>query len=272
MDLSTLLGIILGTVVVGWGIAANGDAGLFLNWPSVAVTLGGTFAATLIHYRLEQIVNIFRVTRQVFTRPRLEPGELIRTMVRFAERARREGLLALEQEAEEIGDEFIRKSVQLVIDGTDAELIRRMLTTELDFQAERHRAGQQMFQTMGSLAPAFGMLGTVIGLIKMLRNLDNPESIGPGLALALITTFYGVLVANLFFLPLAGKLRIVSQEELFIREMVIEGVLAIQAGDNPRIVAEKLRAFLSSQERARMDERERRAAESNVDVREEAVL
>lgn len=273
MDFSSLLGLVLGIGLIGWALIIGGDPGMFLDFPSMLITLGGTFAATLVHYRVGQVINVLKATRHVLAKPRNEPAELIEMMVKFAERARREGLLALEEAAEEVEDEFIRKGVQLVIDGTDAELIRHMLETELEFQQERHRLGHDMFQTMGSLAPAFGMVGTLIGLIKMLRNLDNPDAIGPGLAIALITTFYGVLAANLFFLPLAGKLKVASQEEMFLREMVIEGVLAIQAGDNPRIVAEKLRSFLSPRDRRQLEERERRRDElAEIDIQEEPIL
>lgn len=273
MDFSTVLGIVAGVGLIGWALASGGDAGIFLNWSSLAITLGGTFAATLIHYRLGQLMNLFRAIRKVFTTPKTDPVKLIERMVGFAETARREGLLALEEASEELDDDFVRKGLQLVIDGTDADLIRHMLETELEFQQERHRTGQEIMQTMAALAPAFGMVGTLIGLIQMLRNLDNPDAIGPGLAVALITTFYGVLASNLLFQPLAGKLRISSQEEIFLREMVIEGVLSIQAGDNPRIVGEKLRAFLASQDRDRMETRDRRAARlGEMDVREEAIM
>jgi len=175
----------------------------------------------------------------------MHPAELIKTLVQFTQKARREGLLALEDEAASVEDAFLSKGVQLVVDGTDPELVRSILETELSFLENRHRTGAAMFETMASLAPSFGMVGTLIGLIQMMGTLDDPEKIGPGMAVALVTTFYGTILANLVFTPLAGKLKVRSAEEILLREVMIEGILSIQAGDNPRIVEEKLNAFLA---------------------------
>lgn len=176
-------------------------------------------------------------------------------MLVFAEKARREGLLALEQDVMEINDPFLQKGIQLVVDGTDPELVRNILETKLTFLEERHQKGRGLFSTMGQLAPSFGLIGTLIGLIQMLSQLDDPTNLGSGMAVALITTLYGALLANLLFNPLAGKLRIRSLEEVLLKEVMIEGVLSIQAGENPRIVREKLNAFLAT-------ERERIASEA----------
>jgi chemotaxis protein MotA len=168
-------------------------------------------------------------------------------LVDFAEKARREGLLSLEQDVMEIDDSFLQRGIQLVVDGTDPELVRNILETKLTFLEERHQKGQDIFSSMGQLSPAFGMIGTLIGLIQMLTNLESPDSLGPGMATALITTFYGIIFANLFFIPITGKLKMRSEEEILMKEVMIEGILSIQAGENPRIVKEKLSAFLAKE-------------------------
>lgn len=261
MDFATLIGIVSGAGIVTYLIRSGGDVDMFINFPSLALTIGGPIAAAFIHYRLSQVLGALRVLRSVFMRTPQSPIELTRQLVAFTERARRDGLLALEDEAEAVADPFLRNGLQMVVDGTDPELIRNVMETELAFQQERHQLGQAFFRTLAEAAPAFGMLGTLIGLVRMLQALDNPENIGPGLAMALLTTLYGVLVSHLVFAPIAGKLHVASQEELLFREMAIEGVLSIQAGDNPRVVEQKLRAFLAPKLRAQMD-REQAAARS----------
>jgi len=253
MDAATLLGLIAGIGLIGWALVTGGDVKAFVNLSSAAIVLGGTFAATLINYRVQQFVTAVRLALRVFRGAGHDHAALIQTLVAFAERARRDGLLALEDEAEDLQDPFLKKGIRLVVDGTDPELVRTVLETELAYQQDRHRLGQSVFSTMASLSPAFGMVGTLIGLIQMLGNLDDPEAIGPGMAVALITTFYGAVLAYLFFSPIAGKLRLASEEETLFREMAIEGVLSIQAGDNPRIVHEKLWAFLSPSMRERVE-------------------
>lgn len=253
VDISSILGILTGVVLLFWAIHIGGSLGAFWHPPSLMITLGGTMAATLINYPFGQVVRVFGILRNVFRGGGEAAAKMIVLFVRLAEKARREGILSLEDDAEAMEDDFVRKAIQLVVDGTDPALVRKILETELSFLEDRHRVGQQMFETMGTIAPAFGMTGTLIGLIQMLRNLDRPESIGPGLAVALVTTFYGVLLANLVFLPVAGKLRVRSDEEVLVKELVIEGVLALQAGDNPRIVEERLKAFLSPTGRAGYD-------------------
>jgi len=250
MDVATLAGVVAGIGLLTWGMAMGGSLKAFWDVPSVLITLGGTFSATLIAYPLPQIVGVAKILRKVIVSRVEDPSEVIHRLVRFAEKARREGLLSLEEEAEALEDPFLKKGIQLVVDGTDAELVRSMMETEISFLEERHRAGQAMFETMGALAPAFGMIGTLIGLIQMLRSLDRPEKIGPGMAVALVTTFYGAVLSNLIFIPIAGKLKVRSAEEILIKEVMIEGILSIQSGDNPRIVEEKLKAFLAPKLRA----------------------
>ncbi|OUM97413.1 MAG: flagellar motor protein MotP [Firmicutes bacterium ZCTH02-B6] len=245
MDRSSVLGIFIGLTAIIWAVTSDGDWRLFVDWPSLVIVLGGTIAATLISHPMEQIARVPMLVRVAFSQRRQTAADVIPLMVHFAEKARREGLLAMEEEAEALEDPFLRKGIQLAVDGVDPEIVRNVLETEIDFLSERHAAGRAVFQTAGNFAPAFGMLGTLVGLIRMLAYLENPDQIGSGLAVALITTFYGAVLANLVFLPIAGKLQVKSSQELLVKALVVEGILAIQAGDNPRIVEEKLRAFLS---------------------------
>ncbi|NLJ74415.1 MAG: motility protein A [Firmicutes bacterium] len=256
MDLATLLGITLGIGLLVGAILLEGDIRAYWSFSSVLIVFGGTFAATLINFSLKQVLSVFPLLRVAFLDEETDSVEVINTLVEFAESSRREGLLALEEKAQAIDEPFLQKGIQLVVDGTDAELVRNILEIELVFLEERHRLGQRIFEQMGALSPAFGMIGTLIGLIGMLSDLNDPDQIGIGMAVALITTLYGAVASNLIFLPIAGKLRIKSDEEILIKQVMIEGILSIQAGENPRIVEEKLKSFLSPLERAN-SERER---------------
>jgi chemotaxis protein MotA len=268
MDFATIIGIVVGMALIFGAIVSTGSLKTFWDVPSLMITIGGTMAATLINYPMSQIISVMKVLRNAFRKDIMQPAAVINMLVSFADKARREGLLALEEEAEKMEDDFFKKGIQLVVDGSDPELVRSILETELAFLEERHRSGQSIFLTMGSFAPAFGMVGTLIGLINMLRELDSPDNIGPHMAVALITTFYGVLFANLICIPVAGKLAIRSEQEILVKELIIEGVLSIQAGENPRIVEEKLKAFLAPPDRLALEaEREsRKAGESYGEV------
>lgn len=244
MDLATIIGIIVGFVFVIMGIMADGDIMLYFNWASILIVLGGTIASTFVAYPLQKVFEAVKIASNAFSHKQIEPGEIIAKIIQLANIARKEGLLALEEATEEIGDHFLEKGVMLIVDGTDPELVRSLLETELAFVEERHKSGQGIFELMGSISPAFGMIGTLIGLINMLRRLDDPSSIGPSMAVALITTFYGSLMANLIFIPIANKLKHRSREEILRKEIMVEGILSIQAGENPRIIEEKLKAFL----------------------------
>lgn len=247
MDIASLIGILLGPVLVLWGITQSGKLSGFYDFGSILIVLGGTLSATLISYPLSYVVSVAKTLPKAFLYKAESPTEIIKIIVSFAEKARREGLLALENEAAQLQDEFLQKGIQLIVDGTDPELVRNILETELSFIEERHKNGWSVFETMASLAPAFGMIGTLIGLVNMLANLDDPSSLGPGMAVALITTFYGSVLANMFFTPIAGKLKVRSAEEVLIKQIMIEGILSVQAGENPRIVEEKMKAFLAPQ-------------------------
>lgn len=249
MDLATVVGIVSGIVLLLWSIGP-GNLVNFIDLPSVLITVGGTIAATLINYPMGRVLEVAKVVKNAFLGKEQDPADLIATMVQFAERARREGLLALEDAAAELPDPFLRKGMQLVVDATDPDLVKGILETELAFLEERHKQGAGIFEAMATVAPAFGMIGTLIGLILMMKNISDPSSIGPNMAIALLTTLYGALMANFLFLPIAGKLKVRSAEEVLMKEVIIEGILSIQSGDPPRLVQDKLRAFLAPKMRA----------------------
>lgn len=260
MDVTTLLGIIVGVGLVGAAIQIGGSVRSFIDVPSVMITIGGTIAATLINFGVDDIKNVLRVTRIAFTQTPPQLTATISELISLAEVARREGLLALDRSLGKLGDDFLKHGLQLVVDGVDPAVIREILETDLEAIEDRHRMGRKLFDQMALFAPAFGMIGTLIGLIQMLRNINNPSAIGPGMAVALVTTFYGAVLAYLVFIPISGKLAVRSQEEALQKEILIEGILAIQSGDNPRIVEEKLRAFLPPAMRAKVAYKKRPAA------------
>lgn len=262
MDLASIGGTLLGISLIVIAIMTQGSIMAFVSMSSALIVVGGVIAATLINYPLSRVISVMKVVKVAYKADSLEPLEVIRELVRMAEKARKEGLLALENEIDEVSDEFMKKGIQLIVDGTDPELARNILETEISMMEERHRIGAEIFDSMGSSAPAFGMIGTLIGLIFMLKNLNDPSSLGPGMAVALLTTFYGTLLANLLFIPIAGKLKLRSSEEILNREIVIEGILSIQAGENPRIVGEKMKAYLHPLEKTYIDD-ERKSGNSD---------
>lgn len=249
MDIATILGLILGIGFTMWGIMSSGELGTFLHIPSVIIVIGGTIAATLLAYPLNTLGRIGKVFQKAFLHKDVSANGIIEEIIKLANVARKEGLLSLEEYAEKLDDEFLKKGIMLIVDGTDPELVRNILETELTFLEERHDQGQGMLESMGAYAPAFGMLGTLIGLINMLQKMDDPKAIGPNMSVALVTTFYGSVLANVLFLPLAKKLKIRSKSEILVKELMVEGLLSIQAGENPRIIEEKLKTFVPPDQR-----------------------
>ncbi|MCR4425780.1 MAG: motility protein A [Firmicutes bacterium] len=254
MDAATIGGFLLGIACIIWALI-DGGAGLrpFWDLKSLLITVGGTFAAVTMSFSLAQVSGVLRITRVAFTSRERDPLDVIQRLVSLAEKARREGLLALEDSATEEADEFLKRGIQLVVDGTDPELVRDILETDLSYLEDRHRIGKRVFDSITAYAPAFGMIGTLIGLVLMLRKLDEPNTIGPGMAVALVTTLYGALIANLISSPIATKLELKSLSEVREKEMMLEGILSIQSGENPRIVEEKLRGFLAPKDRRRAE-------------------
>ncbi len=245
MDIATIIGVVLGFLVVVSSIVAGGGWQSFVHIPSLAITMGGMLCATLIHFSLPQFLSIFSVIKKTIVTKIPSSSELVQNMVNFATINRRDGALALEQEIPKIGDVFFVKGLQMLVDGQEADSIRDLLTLEIDNLRDRHSTGKKILEFMGAAAPAFGMVGTLIGLVQMLKNLSSPDQIGAGMAVALLTTFYGAFTANLIFLPLAGKLGIYSKAESTAMEMIVEGVCAIAQGDSPTVIREKMHAFVS---------------------------
>ena len=245
LDLATLLGILVASGLVIISILMGGSGAWFISYPSIMIVLGGTMGATLINYPLSDVVSVLKVTKNAFRHRSQKAISLIPTMVEFAKKARREGILSFETALKQIDDPFLNRGMQMAIDGMEAEAIEEVLTTEIMWLEERHRLGAEIFTTMGTFAPAVGMLGTIIGLVQMLMQMKDPSAIGAPMAVALLTTFYGTILANLLFLPIAGKLRVRSKQEILAKQMVVQGILAIQLGDNHRIVEQKLKAFIS---------------------------
>lgn len=252
MDIATPAGMMLGMVLLIVAIVmAGGASGIsaFINIPSIMIVAGGTLAATLVRYPLANVLGLTGIVmKTIFVKA---PAPLIESerLVDFAKIARKEGLLALENKIIDLRDPFLAKGVQLLVDGTDADGLRAILEKEIDILRQRHSLGKGILESMGAALPAFGMMGTLIGLVLMLRSLEDPSSIGAGMATALITTFYGVLIANLVCLPMAGKLELRSKEETQVKELIVEGIVSIQTGDNPNIVEEKLKVFLAPSQR-----------------------
>lgn len=253
MDIGTIIGLAAGTILLLVSILMGGSLGSFINIPSLLIVVGGSIAATLINYPMPDFLGIMKVIKNAFMNKASNPTELIEIMGRQAEIARRDGLLALEKETANIEDPFLKAGLELAIDGMDLEQIESILSMEMEMLEERHKRGQEMFRQLAKYAPAFGMMGTLIGLIQMLKNVNDPSAIGPGMAVALLTTFYGTLVANLICLPLSGKLEKLSQNEQIAKSLVLEGIKAIQMGDSPKLVEKKLRSFLPTTLRLELD-------------------
>jgi len=260
VDIGTVVGLVLALGLIVWSILLGGSISGFIDMPSVAVVLGGTLGALLINFPLPRIIGLAGVFKKTFFFSLEDPDVVIAKMVGYAERARREGMLALEEDSENETDPFLRKGLRLAVDGTDPQLLEKIMETDVEQIELRHSEGAKILNAGGAFAPAFGMIGTLIGLVNMLSNLDDPSQIGAGMATALITTFYGAVVANAFMLPLAGKLEIRSREEMVIKGMIIDGIMAIQSGDSPRIVEEKLKSFLSPTLREKVDAKSEQAA------------
>ncbi|MHC4242181.1 MAG: motility protein A [Planctomycetota bacterium] len=245
MDIATIIGILLGFVVITSAIVTGGGWQMFIHLPSLGITVGGMLCATLIHFSLPQFLGIFSVIKNTIITKIPPQSELIQKMVNYAAISRRDGPLALEQEIQKTDNLFFAKGLQMLVDGQESDTINEIMSMEIQYLQDRHAIGKKILEFMGAAAPAFGMIGTLIGLVQMLRSLESPEKIGAGMAVALITTFYGALTANLIFIPLAGKLGLYSKAESTVMEMIVEGICAIARGDNPTAAREKIQLFVS---------------------------
>lgn len=249
-DILTIVGLVAAVVLTIWGMAMGGTR-LLIFWDaaSVAITVGGSFATVVITVSSEDFKNLPKVFMQSFKYSKESRIDLISRFSGLSKKARREGLLSLEDEISQVEDDFLKKGLQMVVDGIEPEVIKEIMELEIGEMETRHEKGITILQQWAAYAPAFGMIGTLIGLIQMLAALDDPSNIASGMAKALITTFYGSVLANIFLVPIANKLSTRSAEESSFREMMIEGVLAIQSGVNPRIIEEKLNTYLTPKER-----------------------
>ena len=246
MDLATLIGMILGFGLVGFSIFSGaGDAAkVFINPPSAMIVIGGGIASAMMSMPLARFLKTGKFFSKAFFHKEQSAQKLINDLVSYAEVARRDGILSLENAIRDADDPFIIQGIQMAVDGTDPELIDAIMTNELDAIAERHEQGKAVFDLLGKYAPAYGMIGTLVGLVIMLMNMNDPSSIGPAMAVALITTLYGSMIANMIALPISDKLSARNDEELMLKTIIIKGVMSIQSGDNPRIVEQKLKTFL----------------------------
>jgi chemotaxis protein MotA len=244
MDIATILGILSATGLVLGAIFMGSGLNVFINIPSLCIVVGGTIGVTLVAYPLKDFLSVFKVAQKAIFTKNISTTELILKFTDFANKTRKEGILALESEIKELSDEFFKKGVQLSIDGLEPQQIQNILDTEIEFVRDRHKLGADIFTSMGTFAPAMGMIGTLIGLVQMLQSMEDPSTIGPAMAVALLTTFYGSLMANICCMPIAGKLKTRSKEEMLTKEMTIQGIISLSNGDNPRILEQKLLAFL----------------------------
>jgi chemotaxis protein MotA len=259
MDVATIIGLIMGAGLLLWAIMGKSDLGAFADAGSVAIVFGGSASAILVAFPIRNVLSTVKVVKNcLFARSR-NPVGLIADMVKYAEVARRDGILALENVTADIRDPFLVTGIQMAVDGTDPDLIESIMMNDLEAVEARHANGKAILESFGRYAPAFGMIGTLIGLVIMLKNMNDPNAIGPAMAIALLTTMYGAVAANLIALPLADKLGLRSREEMLIRMIIIKGVMAIQSGDNPRIVEQKLKTFLPGRVRAAEDARAKAA-------------
>jgi len=253
MDIASLAGLILGVIMILVGIITG--AGMenlvreYWSGSSAIITFGGAFSATLISVSLQDYIAGLKSFALIFKAPALNTTEMIRKIIDLSNVARKEGLLSLEEAAADMDEPFLKKGILLIVDGTDPELVRAIMETELTSIEGRHKSCINFWDTLGSMGPAWGMIGTLIGLIDMLYHMDDVATLGPAMAVALITTFYGSVLANYICIPVSGKLKVDNAAEMMMKEVMIEGLLSIQAGENPRVIEEKLKSFLAPKDR-----------------------
>ncbi len=248
MDIASLAGMLLGAVMFVFGVWSNaGLSGLANMWnlPSIIITVGGSFAGTLASNKLSDFLGAIKSVKLIFKDEVQDPAGVIKNIIDLSNTARKEGLLALEEAANGIEDDFLKKGIMLVVDGTDPELVRGIMETDLTCIEGRHKKTIAVWEKWAELGPAWGMIGTLIGLILMLNNMEDSSTIGPAMSVALVTTLYGSLVANWLCNPIASKMRVNNDVEMMMKEITVEGILSIQAGENPRVIEEKLKSFLA---------------------------
>jgi chemotaxis protein MotA len=249
MDVSTLLGIVSAFGLMIMAIMKGCSLMVFIEPQSLMIVTGGTLGAILVHYPFNEVFRAFSVARKTFINKEVPPTQLIEQLTQFAGKARKEGLLSLQSVVKDVEDPFLIKGLQMAADGHEPEALSQMLVREIDYILERHESGADIFAALGTYAPAIGMVGTLIGLVQMLQSMDDPSTIGPAMAIALLTTFYGAVAANVLFLPMAGKLKTRSHFEILKKELIVEGMNSILSGENPRIMEQKLHTYLAPRDR-----------------------
>ena len=260
MDIATIIGLVLGVVVIVGAILMGGAPQMFFDAPSVVIVVLGAIAAVFISFPLSNILGLPKVMMKTIFAKSAPVDDILAQLVGFAEVARRDGILALENHVDQIKDPLLIQGIQMAVDGTDPELIEAIMEADLENMITRHEIAKGIFDGLGKYAPAFGMIGTLIGLVTMLGDMSDPSGIGAGMAVALLTTLYGAIIANVVFCPLADKLALRSNEEITAKTIVIKGVISIQSGDNPRVVEQKLKTFLPPSARKKDDDELARAA------------
>jgi chemotaxis protein MotA len=244
MDLATIIGFVVGMACIIGGIVVGGDIMAFIDIPSILIVGGGVLAATFIMFPMRTVIGTIKIAIKAFKEDTWNLDEIIDQMITLSRLARTNGILALEDAEKELTNVFLKKGIQLAVDGNEESLIRFIMATDVSFTQQRHNVGKTVFKQMGAMAPAYGMVGTLIGLVKMLQTMDDPSSIGPSMAVALLTTFYGAVLANLIFLPLSTKLEFRSKEEALSKQVITEGIISIMQGANPKVLKDKLEAFV----------------------------
>lgn len=252
MDLATIIGVIGAWIIVIMAMVMGGDPAMFVNIPSMLIVVGGATFAVLMKFELGQFLAAGKVAAKAFSFKLPKPDAMIEEIVELAGEARKNGLLALE--GKEVSYDFLAKGIQLLVDGHDPDVVKTLLSKDVRLSTDRHKNGTQIFSQLGDVAPAMGMIGTLIGLVAMLANMDDPKAIGPAMAVALLTTLYGAMLANMLCLPIADKCSLRAEEEGRLQSMVIDALLAIQAGQNPRVIESILRTYLPESKRGDDDE------------------
>lgn len=258
MDLTTLIGLLIGIgSLLGAFFLEGGSMGMLLVLTAAMIVFGGTFGATILSFTLEELKKLPYFFKLIFTDKKVDYASVLDSLVETADMARREGLLSLESRLSEIDNQFFARGLQLVIDGTDPELTRNMLEMEIESYESGEKVGVEIFNTMGGFGPTFGIVGTVMGMVNVLSNLSTPDELGASIAVAFLATLYGIFSANMWWIPFANKIKVKTARDSLLMAMILEGVLSIQAGENPRVIREKLMTFLAPEIKEVMMEQER---------------
>ncbi len=250
MDLASIIGVVSGLGFIAMGVLLGSSLMLFWNLPSVVIVVGGSLASTLIGFPLSDVLSIFKVSMKVFMFKIEKPENIIANLVEISNKARKGGLLSIEGDIKETSDPYLAKALQMTVDGVKTVDIAAIMQKQMSLTSDEHKTGIALLSGMGAYAPAFGMIGTLIGLVQMLANLDDPSTIGPKMAVAMITTFYGAIMANLFFIPMSDKLKIRSEQEISNMNIIYEGVVSIREGEHPRLMEDKLNVYLGDNKQA----------------------